>query len=422
MCCFVQTKPKCHPSFEHTDHPFALNHLQIPAFNMNSPTKFAPKTAAPRPPLPSHAFNPLIASMDKAEPTPVKFQVITREGQDIIVGRVKIPTPNGNHAFILRRFDTGAISLSTMFRAAFPSAGDDAEKIDSNWVKTNYDLTGANGGGKLRLAGTWVPPALAVHLASSYSLAHVIYPLAEAQPDATASYRKSSRHTTNGPVNTNMGALSTPLKTNRGGNVTDSPSTHPTKRTKRESASPARPRVAPASPLKQSALPSMKEESPAPQEDPETEPEVPGPNMEEDIAESKALIARLQREKEEAEAKARELASELAATETEPAAPVVTGAKRGREEATPPPTLNLDRQLVDTLEPAAPVVTGAKRGREEATPPPTLNLDRQVVDTSDRQVVRSRAAQQANRRSAMWGAVAFAVGLGVTSVLPNLFF
>ncbi|QRW18050.1 major facilitator superfamily transporter [Rhizoctonia solani] len=238
-----------------TDHPPWIEPPPYPRFNMNSPTKFAPRTAAPRPPLPSHAFNPLIASMDKAEPAPVKFQVITREGQDIIVGRVKIPTPNGNHAFILRRFDTGAISLSTMFRAAFPTAGDEAEKVDSNWVKTNYDLTGANGGGKLRLAGTWVPPALAVHLASSYSLAQVIYPLAEAQPDATASYRKSSRHTTNGPVNTNMGALSTPLKTTRATNPTDSPSTHPSKRTKRESASPARARIAPVSPLKQTPLP-----------------------------------------------------------------------------------------------------------------------------------------------------------------------
>jgi hypothetical protein len=31
-------------------------------------------------------------TVDKTEPVPVKFQVITREGQDIIVGRVKIPT------------------------------------------------------------------------------------------------------------------------------------------------------------------------------------------------------------------------------------------------------------------------------------------------------------------------------------------
>ncbi|ELU40777.1 KilA-N domain-containing protein [Rhizoctonia solani AG-1 IA] len=388
-----------------TDHPPWIEPPPYPRFNMNSPTKFAPRTAAP---LDEHGPEVNLSLMprrivDKAEPAPVKFQVITREGQDIIVGRVKIPTvsgniceykprltlavcqPNGNHAFILRRFDTGAISLSTMFRAAFPTAGDEAEKVDSNWVKTNYDLTGANGGGKLRLAGTWVPPALAVHLASSYSLAQVIYPLAEAQPDATASYRKSSRHTTNGPVNTNMGALSTPLKTTRATNPTDSPSTHPSKRTKRESASPARARIAPVSPLKQTPLSTMREESPAtaPTElEQEQEPDVPGPSMEEDIAESKALIARLQREKEEAEAKAQELAQELAETASEP---------------------------------AAPVVVGAKRTREEATPPPTFNFDRQLVDTSDRQIVRSRAAQQANRRSAMWGAVAFAVGLGVTA-------
>ncbi|KAG9082748.1 hypothetical protein FS749_006597 [Ceratobasidium sp. UAMH 11750] len=70
--------------------PDPLHHHAPPS--MNSPTKFTPKTTTPRPPLPSHAFNPLIASMDKTDPAPVKFQVITREGQDIIVGRVKIPT------------------------------------------------------------------------------------------------------------------------------------------------------------------------------------------------------------------------------------------------------------------------------------------------------------------------------------------
>ncbi|QRV75156.1 G/T mismatch-specific thymine DNA glycosylase [Ceratobasidium sp. AG-Ba] len=358
---------------------------------MNSPTKFTPKTTTPRPPLPSHAFNPLLASMDKTDPAPVKFQVITREGQDIIVGRVKIPTPGGNHAFILRRFDTGAISLSTMFRASFPTAGEEAEKIDSNWVKANYDLTGANGGGKLRLAGTWVPPALAVHLAPSYSLSSVVFPLAEAQPDASASYRKSSRHTTNGPVNSNMNALSSPFpKTTRGplASVPESPAP-PTKRTKRESASPTRARGQ-ASPIKQAVLPTSVE-VPETQEEhhEEAEPDVPGPDMEEDLAESKALIERLKAEKAAAEAKARELAQELNAT---------------------------------TADEAIQAGTSTKRGREATPPPPSFNFDREPVDTSERQLVRHRAAQQANRRSAMWGAVMFAVGLGVTSVVPNLFF
>ncbi|QRW04071.1 G/T mismatch-specific thymine DNA glycosylase [Ceratobasidium sp. AG-Ba] len=323
---------------------------------MNSPTKFTPKTTTPRPPLPSHAFNPLLASMDKTDPAPVKFQVITREGQDIIVGRVKIPTPGGNHAFILRRFDTGAISLSTMFRASFPTAGEEAEKIDSNWVKANYDLTGANGGGKLRLAGTWVPPALAVHLAPSYSLSSVVFPLAEAQPDASASYRKSSRHTTNGPVNSNMNALSSPFpKTTRGplASVPESPAP-PTKRTKRDGF--------PTS----VEVPETQEEHHE-----EAEPDVPGPDMEEDLAESKALIERLKAEKAAAEAKARELAQELNATTADEAIQAGTSTKR----------------VVKQLHHLHPL---------------TLI--------------------QANRRSAMWGAVMFAVGLGVTSVVPNLFF
>ncbi|KAG9082747.1 hypothetical protein FS749_006596 [Ceratobasidium sp. UAMH 11750] len=276
-----------------------------------------------------------------------------------------------------------------MFRASFPSAGDEAEKIDSNWVKANYDLTGANGGGKLRLAGTWVPPALAVHLAPSYSLNQVVYPLAEAQPDATASYRKSSRHTTNGPVNNNMNALSSPFKTTRPlTTVTESPAP-PTKRTKRESASPIRARVAaPASPLKQAVLPTTTEVTEVQEtQEGEAEPEVPGPDMEEDLAESKALIERLKQEKAAAEAKARELAEEL--------------------------NVGVDA--------AVQAGTSAKRGRE-TTPPLTFNLDRQPPETSERQLVRSRAAQEANRRSAIWGAVVFAVGLGVTSVLPNLFF
>jgi hypothetical protein len=93
--------------------------------------------------------------------TAVKFQVITRgDSEEIVVGRLKIPTvslvvskkrdlhastrgilfsntsciqPNEGHAFILRRFDTGAISVSTMIRAAFPTLSDDLEKKETTW-------------------------------------------------------------------------------------------------------------------------------------------------------------------------------------------------------------------------------------------------------------------------------------------------
>ncbi|KDQ14374.1 hypothetical protein BOTBODRAFT_132551, partial [Botryobasidium botryosum FD-172 SS1] len=106
----------------------------------------------------------------------------------------------GGHAFILRRFDTGAISLSTMFKVAFPAAAEDLEKAECSWIKANFDISGANGGGRLRLAGTWVPPAVASYAAPSYGLGNILPPLVSAVPDPTISYRKSTRNTSGAPM------------------------------------------------------------------------------------------------------------------------------------------------------------------------------------------------------------------------------
>ncbi|KZT56907.1 hypothetical protein CALCODRAFT_296587 [Calocera cornea HHB12733] len=164
----------------------------------------APTTNDPKPEIPSDLLNPKLTELVGEHIPQVKFQVITREGQEIVVGRVKIPHPNG-HAFILRRFDTGAVSLTTMIRAAFPAATDDMEKSVTNWVRANYPIQGANGptaaGTKnLRLAGTWIPSNLAMHLASDYGLADIISPLVVAEPDPAVSYRKSARSAAASPV------------------------------------------------------------------------------------------------------------------------------------------------------------------------------------------------------------------------------
>ena len=104
--------------------------------------------------------------------------------------------PNG-HAFILRRFDTGAISLTTMYRAAFPGAKDEDEKRETTWVKDNHELLGNNGSTKepkiIRLAGTWVDPDLAVEIAETYALGDIIALIAKAVPDPKAVYRRSSK-------------------------------------------------------------------------------------------------------------------------------------------------------------------------------------------------------------------------------------
>jgi hypothetical protein len=39
-----------------------------------------------------------------------------------------------SHAFILRRYDTDAISLTTMYKVAFPGASEDDEKREMDWV------------------------------------------------------------------------------------------------------------------------------------------------------------------------------------------------------------------------------------------------------------------------------------------------
>jgi hypothetical protein len=101
------------------------------------------------------------------------------------------------HAFILRRFDTGAISLTTMFRAAFPEASEAEERRETAWVKENFDVAKNNGSSKdqsiVRLAGVWVSPEDALGLADSYSLGGIIKAMAAASPDPSANYRRSAK-------------------------------------------------------------------------------------------------------------------------------------------------------------------------------------------------------------------------------------
>ena len=104
---------------------------------------------------------------------------------------------DSGHAFILRRFDTGAISLTTMFRAAFPNAPEHDEKAEVQWVKDNYDLSGNNGSSKdnhiTRLAGVWVSPNVALELSHAYKIDDIISSVVEAAPDPNGNYRRSGK-------------------------------------------------------------------------------------------------------------------------------------------------------------------------------------------------------------------------------------
>ncbi len=119
------------------------------------------------------------------------------------VGRLKILTnTTSGHAFILRRFDTSAVSVTTMFRAAFPNASDLEEKAEITWIKENYDLSGNNGTLReqhvARLAGVWVSPAVALELGIEYKLGALINVVIDAHPDPSQNYRRSGKATAGG--------------------------------------------------------------------------------------------------------------------------------------------------------------------------------------------------------------------------------
>ncbi|KAF8340648.1 uncharacterized protein EI90DRAFT_3285963 [Cantharellus anzutake] len=375
--------------------------------------------APPRPPLPHALLNPLLATLS-VDTLQVKFQVITRDDQEIIVGRLKVPTATG-HAFILRRFDTGAISVSTMIRAAYPGLPDDIEKKETTWVRTAYDCAGANGQGPRRLAGVWAPLPVAMALAPSYELDEVVQPLVEAEPDPKGIARKtatrSSTATESSPLPpissppsklspaSTAAASSPPAKRRRGESpsITNTPASLPKLsqtsqlpvRTTRSSASPARltgrSSASPARSIRSRAAAVATSPKTAPvlenaaAEQAEEEAHVPGPDMNEDIAEQKLLVATLK------------AAQEVAASD--PAAHISSvSVKRNHEETSSGDATTTTQLTLNLQKDEASVGQGA---------------DERPIATN-RRILLTPA-----RKTALWGTLAFSIGLSAAAFLPQ---
>ncbi|OSD06603.1 hypothetical protein PYCCODRAFT_1360769 [Trametes coccinea BRFM310] len=392
-----------------------------------------PKPGVARPPLPTQHANPHIRHLDASKPPTVKFQEIMRDGQSTVVGRVKIPTPNG-HAFILRRLDTGAISQTTMFRAAFPMASEEAEKAETSWVKTAFDTSGANKSGKARFAGTWVTPDVALYLAESYELSSIIPALAAAVPDPNTTFRRArnaqqptptaspaaepgpapaKRRREGSPapprlVNTHTSPVKEPAVVPPSpppSRVATSPAPRRSARLKSPgvSASPVQPLAAPKTPRTRKAAretvatPGGSDET-AVDEDTEAA-KIAEPDMQEDIREQRELIAKLkadreakaqkqQQEEEDSEPSPSQHEAEQALTEDS------SSAKRPREEE--PQELRFNFK-----EPGQPEEVGER-----------------AIATNSR--IRLLSQLPPERKSLAWGALAFAAGLGAITFLPNL--
>ncbi|KAI0359831.1 hypothetical protein OH77DRAFT_870999 [Trametes cingulata] len=398
-----------------------------------------PKPGIPRPPLPLDHANPHIRHIDASKPPAVKFQEIVRDGQSTIVGRIKIPTPNG-HAFILRRLDTGAISLTTMFRAAFPTASDEAEKGETNWVRMSFDTSGANKSGKARFAGTWVTPEVALYLAENYSLGAIIPALAAAVPDPNTTFRRArnaQQPTPNAspvaepgpapakrrreaspasPAAATSSAQAAPAAKEPAAvppspppsRVASSPAPRRSARLKSPGAPAAstQPLVAPKTPRTRKAA---REAMPTPAGSDETAVDddaaetakIAEPNMQEDIREQRELIAKLKADREAAKAKQQQ--------------------EQEEDESAPSPSQHETEQALTEEE-----STGVKRPREEEPKelrfnfkePGESEVGERAIATNSR--VRLLSQLPPERKSLAWGALAFAAGLGAVSFLPNL--
>ena len=314
-----------------------------------------------------------------------------------------------------------------MFRAAFPTAPEDAEKVEASWVKANFDSYGANGTGrdstsKLRLAGTWIHPDVARTLATNYSLEHVVEPLAGASPDPSQEYRRSTKpqspHVNANPSPTKGGPrievnappssptpASQPAAKRRkeSSPVTAAPippveALPPPRRSGRNSVSPAPQAVRPprskgtrttrsqAKPpsvngrISTRLTPAESDHAP-PAEDEEGDDiaEVPGPDMKQDIAEQKEMIAKLK-------------------------------AERDAKEAVP--------SKAPSAEPIAKTDSqSSKRGREDEDEKP-LQFQFKEREAEDAVAVRPIASNrrlsldlEPQQKSAAWGALWFAAGL-----------
>ncbi|KAG8908492.1 hypothetical protein FRB99_005850 [Tulasnella sp. 403] len=287
-----------------------------------------------------------------------------------------------------------------MFRACFPTAPDEAEKAETNWVKTNFDTAGSNGGGRLRLAGSWVPPSLALYLATSYSLTDILPALANAVPEAKASYRKSTRPgNANGPsasgftsnasqtvVNGNTASThgiptslppTTPKSVkspmSKSSTKAGSPSRPPPAKRSRKSASPAPSTLLKSTPGKVNFT-SPHRQADVPEEE---EPEVPGPDPDQDIAEAKAEVARLKAEH----------------SIVGPATPAASKKRAIEATETPPPKFDMER------------------------------IEQSAMDlVQDRPIINRRRLSNLppTRKAAAWGSLAFLLGLGFSAALPTL--
>ncbi|KAJ7637726.1 hypothetical protein DFH06DRAFT_1219070 [Mycena polygramma] len=337
-----------------------------------------------RPPLPVRHQNLRIKETDS--------RILNCQGNDIL--------PSG-HAFILRRFDTGAVSLTTMFRAAFPNAPDDAEKREVQWVKDTIT----------RLAGTWVSPTVAKELGEAYLLGDLINSVVEAKPDPSANYRRSGNKSgTKDSVSTPQSASTVAAPTSRS-LPTPSPthaSPNPAKR--RKESSPAPVTAAPVTPNPPRR--STRTKSPVPK----------SAQMPSLTSAAKSISKRAARREEVVTPGG---SDETAVDEEGDVVEESVGTELREQD------LAEQRDMIEDLKAQRDKTLAVKHGGKAADAPAKLKRAREdegkklefefkEPEIGERVIATNRRITP-SQKSVVWGVMAFAFGMTAVSFLPNLF-
>ncbi|KAF9048726.1 hypothetical protein BJ165DRAFT_1462165 [Panaeolus papilionaceus] len=410
-----------------------------------------------RPTLPLRYANPHIKDhLNASNLPPVKYQILNCQGKDILVGRLKIETPENGHAFILRRFDTGAVSLTTMYRAAFPLASDTEEKAEIQWVKETFELAGNNGSSKephiTRLAGTWVSPATALQLGKEYALGELINVVVEAQPDPTGSYRRSGKSANS--TTTYTGPIATPYIVPKAEEVAPPVNTVVSKPPSRtspvkppSSAAKTLPTPSPTSPSKPPVSKRRRESSPAPTSESSKPPSRASPAPVRRSARTKspappksvAPLSSLTKTPRTTRSSKKEVitatpgGSELTIVEEEHQ--IIEEGMMGtlrdediKEQQTLIQHLKAKREsakqeLVKEMEVEESSNSQKKRDREEEEAP--LQFQFKEPEVEERAIATNRRVgrfhMEPRTKSFAWGVAAFAIGMGAVTYLPNFF-
>ncbi|GAA6000313.1 hypothetical protein JCM10207_007954 [Rhodosporidiobolus poonsookiae] len=181
----------------------------------------SPRLAAKtqRPALPTDKANKQMAEGKTPKLHKVKTQTLHLgdAAGTITIARVKCPVPKGVPGHIIKRFDTNAVSASSLFRAAFPMASADEELLEMRWISTgsrgqygDTAVAGQEHDDTKKLSGTWIPADRAAFLASEYGIGRFAADLIEFVEDGRSPSDPETPSGTNAEYATDESAVRSP--------------------------------------------------------------------------------------------------------------------------------------------------------------------------------------------------------------------